>query len=240
MVRELFFGRLVGSIDGGPKTLLPSFFISPSRRDAPWLKLWSNFWVIKINNQGGLSLVHLVQFAKLWKMVQHVHLDPNATDLVTWILTNDVGYSSKSAYSMQFLGHTMSSMPYLVRKPWAPPKCKAFALLVIQNRVWMVVRLERRGWQNCATCKLCNLVQETASYILFKCRYKILVWSKVKQWLGLHDVDPSTWHAGWNVKDWWTEAIQKQGPSKKAMASLVMLISCEIWKERNVQVFRVT
>jgi hypothetical protein len=34
--------------------------------------------------------------------------------------------------------------------------------------------------------------------------------------------------------------IQKQGPSKKAMASLVMLISCEIWKERNVQVFRVT
>jgi hypothetical protein len=145
MVRELFFGRLVGSIDGGPKTLLPSFFISPSRRDAPWLKLWSNFWVIKINNQGGLSLVHLVQFAKLWKMVQHVHLDPNATDLVTWILTNDVGYSSKSAYSMQFLGHTMSSMPYLVRKPWAPPKCKAFAWLVIQNRVWMVDRLERRG-----------------------------------------------------------------------------------------------
>jgi hypothetical protein len=62
----------------------------------------------------------------------------------------------------------------------------------------------------------------------------------VKQWLGIHDVDPSTWHAGWNVKDWWTEAIQKQGPSKKAMASLVMLISCEIWKERNVQVFRVT
>jgi hypothetical protein len=62
----------------------------------------------------------------------------------------------------------------------------------------------------------------------------------VKQWLDLHDIDPSTWHARQNVKEWWTEAIHKQGPSKKAMASLVMLISWEIWKERNARIFRDT
>jgi hypothetical protein len=38
----------------------------------------------------------------------------------------------------------------------------------------------------------------------------------------------------------WTEEIHKQGPSKKAMTSLVMLISWEIWKERNTHVFRNT
>jgi hypothetical protein len=41
-----------------------------------------------------------------------------------------------------------------------------------------------------------------------------------------------------NVKDWWSEGIHKQGPSKKAMKSLVMLVSWEIWKERNARVFR--
>jgi hypothetical protein len=33
------------------------------------------------------------------------------------------------------------------------------------------------------------------------------------------------------------EAIHKQGQSKKAMASLVMLISWKIWTERNARVF---
>jgi hypothetical protein len=36
------------------------------------------------------------------------------------------------------------------------------------------------------------------------------------------------------------EEIHKQGPSKKAMASLGMLISWKIWKERNVCVDRDT
>jgi hypothetical protein len=59
----------------------------------------------------------------------------------------------------------------------------------------------------------------------------------VKQWLDLQDVDLSSWNARRTVKEWWTEAIHKQGLSKKAMASLGMLISWEIWKERNTCVF---
>jgi hypothetical protein len=38
-------------------------------------------------------------------------------------------------------------------------------------------------------------------------------------------------------KDWWMEAIHKQEQSKKAIPSLVMLISWEIWKERNAHIF---
>jgi hypothetical protein len=66
------------------------------------------------------------------------------------------------------------------------------------------------------------------------------VWSKVKQGLGLHDVDPSSWYAFGNVEEWWMEAIHKQRQAKKAMVSLGMLVSWEIWKERNTRIFQNT
>jgi hypothetical protein len=40
-----------------------------------------------------------------------------------------------------------------------------------------------------------------------------------------------------SVKDWWNEAIHKQGQSKKAMASLALLVSGEVWNERNAREF---
>jgi hypothetical protein len=41
-----------------------------------------------------------------------------------------------------------------------------------------------------------------------------------------------------NVKHWWTEAVHKQGQSKKTMASIAMLVPWEVWKERNARIFR--
>jgi hypothetical protein len=41
-----------------------------------------------------------------------------------------------------------------------------------------------------------------------------------------------------NVKEWWSEAVHKHAQSRKAMTTLAMLISSEVWKERNAQVFR--
>jgi hypothetical protein len=120
------------------------------------------------------------------------------------------------------LGHANSSMPSLVWKPWASPKCKLFSSLVIQNRVWMADRLEKRGWPNCGRCKLCNQVQETASHLLYKCRFTIHIWYNVKEWLGLQDVDPSSWHPMCSITEWWGEMIHKRAQSRKAMASLVM------------------
>jgi hypothetical protein len=75
-------------------------------------------------------------------------------------------------------------------------------------------------------------------HVLFKCWFTIHLWSNVKNWLGLQDVDPTNWHAMQNLNEWWNEAIHNQGPSKKAMVSLAMLVSWEIWKERNARVFR--
>jgi hypothetical protein len=53
----------------------------------------------------------------------------------------------------------------------------------------------------------------------------------------LHEVDQTSWHAWRGVKDWRNDSIHKQGQSNKAMRSLAVLISWEIWKERNARFF---
>jgi hypothetical protein len=145
---------------------------------------------------------------------------------------------TKSAYKMQFEGHIISTMPDMVWRPWAPPKCKLFAWLIIQNRVWTADRLQKRGWPSCVLCKLCNQVQESADHLLYKCRFTTRIWIELKEWLDLHDVDPRAWHNRRTVKEWWTKSILQRGHSRKAMASLAMLVSWEIWKERNARVFQ--
>jgi hypothetical protein len=39
------------------------------------------------------------------------------------------------------------------------------------------------------------------------------------------------------VKAWWRYVVQKRGHTRKAMASLAMLVNWEIWKERNACLF---
>ena len=138
----------------------------------------------------------------------------------------------------QFLSLTSSVMPTLVWKPWAPPKCKLFSWLVLQNRIWTADRLEQRGWDNCGRCKLCNRVQESAAHLLFQCSFSSRVWTVVKSWLGMHDIFPSDWRIIPTVKDWWEEVIHGVSQHGKALASLAMLVSWELWKERNARVFR--
>jgi hypothetical protein len=50
---------------------------------------------------------------------------------------------------MQFLGHITYTIPSMVWRSWDTPKCKIFARLVLQNRVWTTDMLHTRGWQNC-------------------------------------------------------------------------------------------
>uniref|UniRef100_A0A3B6FNS0 Uncharacterized protein n=1 Tax=Triticum aestivum TaxID=4565 RepID=A0A3B6FNS0_WHEAT len=43
-----------------------------------------------------------------------------------------------------------------------------------------------------------------------------------------------------SVREWWTGSIHIRSESPKALASLMMLISWEIWSERNARIFRNT
>lgn len=60
----------------------------------------------------------------------------------------------------------------------------------------------------------------------------------IKVWLGIHDVHPSDWGNVATVKERWTHHATNKTQSRRPLASLMLLISWELWKERNAQVFR--
>ena len=56
----------------------------------------------------------------------------------------------------------------------------------------------------------------------------------------MHHISTSSWSASASVKGWWNGNLQIRLGSPKALALLMMLISWEIWTERNARVFRNT
>ena len=166
-----------------------------------------------------------------------MQLEEGTADTITWKLTNNGKYSAASAYLAQFEPPTTTSfMEPTVWKNWAPPKCKIFAWLILQNRVWTADRLTRRGWPNCGLCQLCKREPETAAHIMFQCRYSIRIWGALKNWLGLDGFDISQWSGHTTVKDWWCATTGALGHRRKGVSSLVLLVAWEIWNERNARV----
>lgn len=66
------------------------------------------------------------------------------------------------------------------------------------------------------------------------------MWDEIKYWLGSDAITTNVWTNMASVREWWTGAVFKRSQHGKAPASLVMLISWEVWKERNTSVFRYT
>jgi hypothetical protein len=60
----------------------------------------------------------------------------------------------------------------------------------------------------------------------------------VKDWLHIHDFDPSSWDGLDNVEFCWTSVVLAHGGRKKAMATLFMLVTWELWNERNSRTFK--
>ena len=140
-----------------------------------------------------------------------------------------MGHTPRLLHTMLSLRvNTASAMITTVWKAWAPPKCKFFAWLIIHNRVWTADRLQRRGWSNCNLCPLCKQVQETAAHLLFQCRFTVRVWTEIKTWLGLHDIDPSDWRLVPSVKVCWDMVAHKRGHSRMVRSTLMMLVAWEI------------
>jgi hypothetical protein len=59
----------------------------------------------------------------------------------------------------------------------------------------------------------------------------------IRYWLGLVDFDPTSWSPFDDVEEWWTTIALAHEGRRKAMASLLMLVTWELWKERNARNF---
>jgi hypothetical protein len=222
-----------------PKDIAPSIFaISKHKNDTIHRALDLNKWIANINTNSGLTIQHILEYYELWVGLQEVFLDEGVDDEIVWKLSPSGEYTASSAYKAQLDDSTASKMKPAVWNNWAPPKHKFFAWLIIQDRVWTADRLERRGWPNCGLCQLCKREPETAAHIIFRCRYTLRIWTEIKTWMGLTGVDITDWSSFDNVNDWWHHLVGVNGNVRKGLASLVMLVSWEIWNERNARVFR--
>jgi hypothetical protein len=137
-----------------------------------------------------LSLAYIHEYIRLWVRLSDIHLVDDIDDSIIWNLTPSGEYSTTSAYNAHFYGATQTNMNKMVWKVWAPPKIKFFAWLAIRNRLWTSDWLERRGWDNCGLCPLCNQHNETAAHLFSHYRYTKRLWGMIRDWLGLTPLGP--------------------------------------------------
>lgn len=82
----------------------------------------------------------LVQYLKVWDLMQEVELRPEQADEIRWRWTASGCYTAKSAYNMFFYGNTNFIGAKLIWKTWAPPKTKLFMYLAVHRCTWTSVR----------------------------------------------------------------------------------------------------
>ena len=74
------------------------------------------------------------EYADLWEMIQLQARHTNAEDEITWRWTPNGEYTTKSAYRIQFIGRTKTSLFHPIWKAKTEPKCRFFAWLLLQKK----------------------------------------------------------------------------------------------------------
>lgn len=183
--------------------------------------------------------VHIIEeFLLLSTRLQEVTLLPQQVDRIIWLHTSDSQYSASSAYKLQFVGMSTSMTAENVWKTKAPPRCKFFTWLMLQNRVWTAVRLLIREWPNDYFCPLCIRNLETVSHLFQDCCYSRSIWDKVGQWMQTEGLKPANWMQTENLSQWYVDLGNSgQRTKRDGLRSMIILTLWEIWKERNRRIF---
>ena len=225
-------------LDGKPpKDMAPLVFKASRRKNRTVHDaLTEHTWVADIAVEA-FTAEHIGQFVQLWDLISDIQLSPDIEDSIIWTLSPNGCYSASSAYKAQFMTALPCSFGSIVWKTWAPPKCRFFAWLAVQNRLWTADRLAKRGWPHQPSCQLCRCSPETARHMLFECRYSKRIWSAAASWLSCPELLLSMGSGRPKVVDYWQALARSPSSSPKGLKTAIMLITWEIWKERNERVF---
>jgi hypothetical protein len=71
---------------------------------------------------------------------------------------------------------------------------------------------------------------ESIDHLFIYCRSTLRLREKAKVWLGINELHTKLW-VDLSFLDWWN--TMSSGQDRKAMATLTMLITWEIWNNRN-------
>jgi hypothetical protein len=113
----------------------------------------------------------LVEYMRLWEMLDDVQLSQANLDKIIWRWTMGGEYSSSLAYHAFFIG----AIPLLgAEELWrasAPPKVKFFFRLALHGRIWTAVCRVHHGLQPMAECALYDMDDETFDHLLSSCAF---------------------------------------------------------------------
>lgn len=156
--------------------------------------LSTNNWIKDLDlRHTAFSVQTFIEYVNLWTATQQITLRQEQDDEITWKLSNTGQYSASSAYHAQFYGAVSTNYKELIWSIWAPPKCKFFSWLAIQNRIWTADRLSSRVWPHNPLCALCRHAPETDAYIFFQCLFTKRIWTDISNWLQAPELHPNTW-----------------------------------------------
>ena len=83
----------------------------------------------------------------LWGLIDGVSFNLGRKDTISWKFTSSGKYSVATTYMAYFAGLVLSNTAAITWKTWAPPKCKFFVWLILQNRVWTATGCIGEGGQ---------------------------------------------------------------------------------------------
>ena len=132
------------------------------------------------------------------------------------------------AGSMTFHGHKV------IWKTWAPLEIKIFLWLAFRRRHWTGDRRLRHRLEAVRSAILYDQGRETIDHILAECPITREIWFHILSAFGQHCPPAAA-----SSQRWWRRlrslfTVEK----RKGIDSLFVLVSWEIWKERNTRCFR--
>jgi hypothetical protein len=121
-------------------TVYPALF-KHSRRKNRTVKesLTDSKWISDVDHDMTVNLIS--QFMDLAERLNGIELRPDQTNKISWLHISDGQYTARSAYHLQLVGKTSSLLAEYTWRTKAPPKCRVFTWLMLQNRVWTATRL---------------------------------------------------------------------------------------------------
>jgi hypothetical protein len=220
-----------------PATLFPTLFKHSKRKNRTVKQaLTDNKWVSDVDHNMNVQLIS--EFVDLWGRLQGIVLLPLQEDKIIWLHTSDGQYTARSAYKLQFIGMTTSMSAEITWTTKAPPKCRFFTWLMLQNRIWTAARLQIRGWPNEYFCPLCIRNLETVLHLFHECCFSRIIWEKVGTWIMAGELRPANWGQANDLGQWFVDmGSSGQRSTRDGVRSMIMLTVWEIWKERNNRVF---
>jgi hypothetical protein len=193
-------------------------------------------WISDVG--GGLGLEAVEQCLCILAIVSSFAMDGNTPDAFIWPWSANGCYSAQSTYKMLCMGGERFEGTSCVWRSGTTLKCKIFAWLALQRRLWTSDRRARHGLQDgTSACYTCLQEEDTMSHVLAGCVFSRQVWYKCFQSLGLQVELPAA-DDQWN--EWWLSTRARvRTPERRAFDThtLVILVSWRLWKQRNARVF---